>query len=1678
MSRFGVGRLQFRLILAFALVLLIPTLLISVYALNAETNAVIEKGKAKEISALQPLGSQISAAFDRRLAGIQFLANAPYLQGYLKVATSKDSAAIGKALSGVPEAIAAYIAASGIYDSVRLLDPSGQELIRVSVTNNKTAIADSANLTKDPTPDYFAKTIGLPVGQIHASPLRLLKENGFPKIPFTPVIDLSAPVFSADHQLVGVMSAAFLAEPILALTQAQVINQGVYLIDSDGSYLAAPIANQLYARDLNNGAFFLKLNPLEGQQFLTNSVSIFGTKDRPNLLQTSIHVSPTLLKDIQWTLYATKTTDSILEEVRATQLGLFGLALLSLLAAFVVALIVTRGITRPVNQLATAAEQISAGKLDTLIPVVRRRDEIGDLATAFGKMSSDLQTLYGTMEDRVAARTSELEIVARVSAAATTITDPDVLLKTVAELTKSSFKLYHAHVYLLGDDGRTLKLAAGAGEAGDKMRAAGHSIPFNREHSLVARCARSRRGVIVADVAKEPDFLANPLLPDTRSEMAVPIVINDELIGVLDTQSTRVGTFTQDNIKVMTTLADQLAVAIENANAFDRRRQLLVQAETRLNNLQASSQIAEYIRIGGDLDGMLENVLRSMLDVFGGDTAVISNFDADLQQWSGVAGAGGPVTSALAKTFIDPAAAYPHGVAVIEGGDVVAVADVATYPNFPLVYIETLGLKSVMVLPLRTNPGGDQVTGVAFINYSTRPHHFSAEEIDLARSLANQISAGIGRRVAESETARRALELETVAQVSAAATTLRDVTELLQTVANLTKDRFNLYHAHIYLLDGDTGRLRLAAGSGEVGRAMVESGHSIPLSRERSIVARAARLGQSLYVADVIQEASFLPNPLLPDTRSELAVPLIVADIVLGVLDLQSEKVGRFTDTDLQVMTTLGDQTAIALENARAFAATQDARRESELLYEAGKSINAATTFSDLAQAAASVDIDATMISLTMYENFDLSTARWFERSTANTASTAPMRFYLDQFPMVRQQPEFSMVEDVNDPAQLDPVTAASLKNLGFGAFLAVALKRESRIMGSLTIFHAMAHHFTAQDKRLADGLSSLLSSALERLRLSYDSEAARIETDILYKIGAVISTTTNEHELIESLAGYLLSDGESTLNLSLWENRDFDTATSLSFVATWGAYQDAPLAGVTIPTSADPARLSWLQRHHINYIDDIHSDPSLPAETVATLDALKIGSLIFAPLTVGERWLGNLGILDSQARTHSAREVRILESVAGQVTTAIERMWLTRQMEQRARDMTTVAAISAATTKVLDLQELLQDVVNLTKDRFGLYHAHIYLLDAEHEVLTLAAGAGEAGRVMKANHHRIPLYNPISLVARAARTHEGVVINDVTQAADFLPNPLLPKTRSEMAIPMVIGDRLVGVLDVQSDVIGRFTQDDVQIETALADQIAVAVQNAQLYQGEVETARQLREIDRLKSEFLASMSHELRTPLNSIIGYSEVLADGIDGDLPDEAIEDVNAIHDSGNHLLSLINDILDLAKIEAGRMELELQPLPLGEVMIEIDRITRSLIKEKPVQLVFNMPDDLPLLSADHVRLRQILNNLVSNAIKFTDRGDIHVTARLTDDQKSIQVAVQDSGIGIAPEHQKLVFEQFRQVDSGSTRKAGGTGLGLPITQHLVRMHGGEIWLTSTVGAGSTFYFTIPVVPVAVVD
>jgi signal transduction histidine kinase len=457
-------------------------------------------------------------------------------------------------------------------------------------------------------------------------------------------------------------------------------------------------------------------------------------------------------------------------------------------------------------------------------------------------------------------------------------------------------------------------------------------------------------------------------------------------------------------------------------------------------------------------------------------------------------------------------------------------------------------------------------------------------------------------------------------------------------------------------------------------------------------------------------------------------------------------------------------------------------------------------------------------------------------------------------------------------------------------------------------------------------------------------------------------------------------------------------------------------------------------------------------------------------PLQVRGETFGILGIEHDPDNPLTPEERELLDAVSQQVSEAMESARLLEQTQRRAVELETVSRVSVATSTILEQEKLLQAVVELTKRSFDLYHAHIYLVDEDNEDLVLAAGSGRAGEKMVAEDWHISLDHPSSVVARVARRREGIIVNNVNADTGFLPNPHLVDTRAELAVPMIAGNRLLGVLDVQSDVLNYFTQDDVQVQSALANQVAIALQNATLYQEQIETAEKLREFDRLKSEFLASMSHELRTPLNSIIGFADVLLEGIDGALNPRMEEDVALIRNSGQHLRELIGDILDMSKIEAGMMDLRYEEIDLFDMTRDIEAFAETQLRTYEKELDFNVQveEDVEPVRADGTRFKQVLYNLVSNAIKFTSEGSVTLAMKQKED--ALLVQVRDTGIGIKEENIPVVFEQFRQVDGSLTRSAGGTGLGLPISKSLVELHGGEIWIESEVGVGTTFSFTIP--------
>jgi signal transduction histidine kinase len=280
--------------------------------------------------------------------------------------------------------------------------------------------------------------------------------------------------------------------------------------------------------------------------------------------------------------------------------------------------------------------------------------------------------------------------------------------------------------------------------------------------------------------------------------------------------------------------------------------------------------------------------------------------------------------------------------------------------------------------------------------------------------------------------------------------------------------------------------------------------------------------------------------------------------------------------------------------------------------------------------------------------------------------------------------------------------------------------------------------------------------------------------------------------------------------------------------------------------------------------------------------------------------------------------------------------------------------------------------------------------------------------------------------------------------------------------------DCALGTILVRRAEVRPFEEQHVGLLTTFADQAAIAIENVRLFNEIVEKSRELEIASQHKSQFVANMSHELRTPLAAILGYAELMQEGFYEPLGQKSLDALTRIRSNGKHLLGLINTVLDIAKIESGQFTLNMAEYAIESVVETVRSATESLAQNKKLALKTEVAKPLPVGLGDEQRLTQVLLNLVGNAIKFTDTGEVRVTARAFDGH--FNVSVSDTGPGIPSEHQTRIFEQFQQIDNSNTRAKGGTGLGLAIAKQIVEMHGGRIWVESTLGKGSTFQMELP--------
>ena len=415
-----------------------------------------------------------------------------------------------------------------------------------------------------------------------------------------------------------------------------------------------------------------------------------------------------------------------------------------------------------------------------------------------------------------------------------------------------------------------------------------------------------------------------------------------------------------------------------------------------------------------------------------------------------------------------------------------------------------------------------------------------------------------------------------------------------------------------------------------------------------------------------------------------------------------------------------------------------------------------------------------------------------------------------------------------------------------------------------------------------------------------------------------------------------------------------------------------------------------------------------------------------------------------------------------------------TRQLARSVEELKALGEVSQAVNSTIDLQTVLTTIVTRASALSGSEGGIIYEFDEANQSFHVRAAHHISSTHLEALR-KAPIRIGEGALGRAAATQAPCQVANIHQdrlfAALQVRDVLVDVGfRSLLAVPLLRESRLLGGLVVYRRVMGEFPEEVVNLLQTFAGQSVLAIQNARLFREIQDKGRELEIASQHKSQFLANMSHELRTPLNAIIGFSEVLMEKMFGDLNDKQEDYLNDIFTSGKHLLNLINDVLDLSKVEAGKLEVELEKVDLRQLLEGSLVVVRERALRHDVKLSLDMDDNVDTITADERKVKQIVFNLLSNAMKFTpDKGEAGIRARKSD--SVIEIAVWDSGVGIADEDQQRIFEEFQQVERGLTDKPEGTGLGLALTKKFVELHGGMIWVESTRGHGSTFTFTLPV-------
>jgi len=892
----------------------------------------------------------------------------------------------------------------------------------------------------------------------------------------------------------------------------------------------------------------------------------------------------------------------------------------------------------------------------------------------------------------------------------------------------------------------------------------------------------------------------------------------------------------------------------------------------------------------------------------------------------------------------------------------------------------------------------------------------------------------------------------------------------------------------VFRFDGELIHLAALHHVSTEGLAAYREAYPAPPGRgggtHRAILTRSI-----VHIPDIREDPEYELQALARanDFGCVLSVPMLRDGHPIGAITVGREAGRPFPDEQIELLKTFADQALIAIENVRLFKELE--ARNSDLTEALDQQTATAEILRVISTSPTDLQpvLDAVVKSAARFCGaYDATMFRLDGGRLRLAAHHGPIPIPAGRLVPVVQgsvsgravlERRAVHVTDVQAETEKFPEGSALARGEGWRTMLSVPLLREGAAMGTIVLRRTEVDPFTDKQIALLQTFADQAVIAIENVRLFNETqEALERQTATADILRVISSSPTDVQPVFDAIAesAFRLLSG-AVAGVLRREGDGFRLMAMHSGDQTVGLPPSPDYVPID-PAANFPSRV-FLGKTMLHIPD--WTAIELPVHERGVYESMGIRSSLMLPLLREGDCVGVLFVGRASVRAYSDKEIALMQSFADQAVIAIENVRLFKEVEARTAALTrsvgelqALGEVGRAVSSTLDLQTVLTTIVSRAVQLSGLDGGVVFEYDEDTEEFVQRV-ATETGGALAEARRNARIRKGEGVLGQTATTLEPVQVPDITvpgaYAGRLRENLIESGVRAVLVVPMVREEQLIGCLGVTRNRPGDFPAETIELLRTFATQSALAIQNARLFQKIEEKSRELEAANRHKSEFLANMSHELRTPLNAIIGFSEVLGERMFGELNEKQDEYLKDIHASGTHLLSLINDILDLSKIEAGRMELELTDFDLPAAIDSAVTLVRERAARRGITMRTVVDERIGKVRGDERKIRQVTLNLLSNAIKFTPEGGrIEVGAVPADG--SVEVSVRDSGVGIAPEDQEAVFEEFRQVGA-SAAKQEGTGLGLALCRKFVELHGGSIRVTSEVGSGSTFTFTIPV-------